>query len=210
MESRKYNEEPQITAQPKSPSDALLAGPVPEPGLSVEPEELGRHFLSEATEQSNFESSIRDAAEMSISDPPPTDDALVSPAWEEDRSLWQQTIERGLQSGGFEGAGFGSGMSEAPIEGREQTRAADLEEEDDNEDTGVVASTIREVSLFDHEGTRPGEIEETRVEADEQAVQARHSEAARNDNRSAARRAASRQQDPGHHHSRRTVNGGRR
>ena len=207
MESRKFDEEPQITAQPKSPSDAFMAEPVPESGLSVEPEDLGRRFLSEATEQSNFESSISDAAEMSINDPPPTDNALVSPAWEEDRGLWQQTVERGLQSGGFEGAGFGSGMPDAPIEGREQSQTFD--QEDDDEDTGVVASTIRDVSLFDHEGKSPGEIEEAHVEADEQAVQARHSEAARNDNMSAVRRAGSRQQDP-RHHSRRAVSGSRR
>lgn len=39
-----------------SDSDRL---PVTEPGLSVDPEDLGRQFLRDATEQDNFESSIR-------------------------------------------------------------------------------------------------------------------------------------------------------
>ena len=42
------------------------ASPTPESGLSVEPEDLGTHWLNTATEQGNFESSYHDDHGMRI------------------------------------------------------------------------------------------------------------------------------------------------
>jgi hypothetical protein len=196
MESRKLDQEPQITAQPKSVADALMSGPVAEPGLSVDPEELGRHFLSEATEQANFESMMGgDAAEMYINAPAPSDDPLTSPVWEEHRSIWQQTVERSLETGVFEDI-----MFEASPAGNEQVQGADHGFDDDDD---VVASSIREVSLFDREGRRPGEVVEPDIETDEQAAQTRRREAA--SDASGARRSGARPV-----RSRRAVGSGRR
>jgi hypothetical protein len=50
----------ELTAQPsRFDSDAVT--PVPETGLSVDPEDLGRQALVEATQQDNFESLHEDA-----------------------------------------------------------------------------------------------------------------------------------------------------
>ena len=57
MKARKKAREPRVTAQPKPIiSEVSGAEPVPEEGLSVDPEELGQSFLRYATEQGNFES----------------------------------------------------------------------------------------------------------------------------------------------------------
>ncbi len=45
----------ELTAQP-SQFDSDVTPPVPETGLSVEPEDLGRQALVDATQQDNFES----------------------------------------------------------------------------------------------------------------------------------------------------------
>jgi hypothetical protein len=199
MQSRKLDQEPQITAQPKSVADARMSSRIAEPGLSVEPEELGRHFLSEATEQANFESMMDDdSTEMYINAPAPTDDPLTSPVWAENRSIWQQTVERSLQGGAFEDV-----MFEPTLAGNEQVQGADHGFEDDDD---VVASSIREVSLFDREGRRPGEVVAPDIETDEQAAQTRRREAARFSDSGGARRTSARPVRS----SRRAVSSGRR
>jgi len=57
-------EEAEIVAE--SALDNEPAAPVEEPGLSVEPEDLGTQWLVAATEQGNFESSMGDIEEAGI------------------------------------------------------------------------------------------------------------------------------------------------
>lgn len=89
--------QPAITARPKPPSAEVRGGPISEPGLSVDPEDLGQQFLSEATEQANFESTRVDPPELDISREAPSDDALVGPNFDPDHSVWEQTVDLSLQ-----------------------------------------------------------------------------------------------------------------
>ena len=182
MESRKLDEEPQITAQPRRLADELMSRPITEPGLSVEPEDLGRQFLSEAMEQGNFESSEGGGTpEIYINNPAPSDAALTGSNWEQDRSVWQHTVEMSLQSGGIddmraEGSPADPGLEDQPVIDGEP------------EEVDVVARAIRGGSLFDHEGKNPGEVMSPSIETDEMAAGARKHEAAVRDEASAARR----------------------
>lgn len=186
MESRKTDHEPQITAQPKRLADELMGSPIAEPGLSVDPEDLGKQFLSEAMEQANFESfKGGDTPEMYINNPSPSDAALTGANWEQDRSVWQHTVEMSLQSGSIddmraEGSPDGAdlGLEDQPV----------MEDDDDPEEVDVVARNIHGASLFDHEGKNPGEVMSPSIETDEMAAGARKHDAAIRDEASAQRR----------------------
>ncbi len=186
MESRKTDHEPQITAQPKRLADELMANPVADPGLSVEPEDLGKQFLSEAMEQHNFESfKGGDTPEMYINNPSPSDAALTGANWEQDRSVWQHTVEMSLQNGSIddmraEGSPEGAdlGLEDQPV----------MEDDDQPEEVDVTSRAIRGASLFDHEGRNPGEVMSPSIETDEMAAGARKHDAAIRDQASAERR----------------------
>ncbi len=95
--------EKEVTARPRPISQDLRRPPVADPGLSVDPEDLGRQFLSEATQQQNFESSDRgDASELSIVEGAPSDDALTGPSFDPDHDVWEQTVDLDLESGGVD------------------------------------------------------------------------------------------------------------
>lgn len=184
MESRKFEDEPQITAQPKRIADELMASPVVEPGLSVEPEDLGKQFLSDAAVQDNFESfQGGDTPDMYINNPAPSDAALTGSNWEQDRGVWQHTVEMSLQNGSID---------EARVEGSPQGAGMGLEDQhgtdDEPEDVDMVNANIRGASLFDHEGAQPGEVRSPSIETDEMAAGARKHEAAIRDQSSAERR----------------------
>jgi hypothetical protein len=95
--------EKEVTARPRPISQELRRPPVAEAGLSVDPEDLGRQFLSEATQQQNFESSDGgDASELSIVEGAPSDDALTGPSFDPDHDVWEQTVDLDLESGGVD------------------------------------------------------------------------------------------------------------
>lgn len=182
MESRKLEDEPQITAQPKRVADELLASPFAEPGLSVEPEDLGKQFLSDALEQDNFES-LRggETPDMYANNPSPSDAALTGANWEQDKSVWQHTVEMSLQNGSIDEARVDASPEGADL-GLEDRTGEEPEEVD------MVHRTIRGGSLFDHEGAQPGEVMSPSIETDEMAASARKHEAAIHDKASAERR----------------------
>jgi hypothetical protein len=181
MSSRRLDQEPEITAQPRTISDELRGNPIAEPGLSVQPEDLGRQFLSEATEQANFESSRGgDTPEMYPNDPAPTDEALTGAVWEQDRSLWEQTVNMTLQAGGLDEA-----REQGSIEGNEQAQGLFAEEPGD---VDMIEDDIHDMSLLDREAERPGEVKEPKVLTDEQDEASRKREAANADTMSAVRR----------------------
>ncbi len=184
MESRKLDDEPQITAQPRRIADELKASPFSEPGLSVDPEDLGKQFLGDAMEQANYESFQGGGTpDMYINNPAPTDAALTGANWEQDRSVWQHTVEMSLQSGSLDEA-RGQGSPDGAGVGLEDQAAI----EQDPEEVDIVASNIRGASLFDHEGKSPGEVRSPFIETDEMAVGARRHDAAMRDHASAERR----------------------
>ena len=85
--------ERELTAQPKSIEDELGIVEEHEVGLSVDPDDLGRNFLSEAMDQGNFESELRgDGAD-------PSDSALTGPNFESDHDIWENTVSLTMQRG---------------------------------------------------------------------------------------------------------------
>jgi hypothetical protein len=143
--------EPEITAQPRPLSDDLgsLTG---EDGLSVDPDDLGAHFLSEAIEQGDL--SPRGAAdyELSLQSGSETDAAMVGPNFESDNSLWEQTVGLAVQTAG----GVDQLRASAAIAADELDAALD-EEDDEEQAVSVTESHIRELSLFDREAPESGE-----------------------------------------------------
>jgi hypothetical protein len=93
-----------VTARPRPIPEELTKRPVAESGLSVDPEDLGAQFLTDATEQNNFESSdVGDEGELSIVEGAPSDDALTGPNFDPDHDVWEQTVDLALDSDGLDG-----------------------------------------------------------------------------------------------------------
>ena len=90
----------ELTAQPRSLRDELKRRPIAEEGLSVDADELGRQFLAGATEQDNYESEDDEREELSATGASPTDDALVSPSFDVDEGVWDETVDLTLQEQG--------------------------------------------------------------------------------------------------------------
>ena len=149
MQRRSREDQPQPTAQPRRARDQLKADPVTDSGLSVAPEDLGRQFLRDATEQDNFESSRGgDTPEMSIVEGAPSDDALPGPTFDPDQTIWESTIDLSLESGGLDEM-----REESSPEGNDSTQG--LYEEEEEIDLG--REYVREGSLLDREGDALGE-----------------------------------------------------
>lgn len=101
MSPHKQTTEPEeeVTVQPRPLSDEIARPTAHEPGLSVDPEDLGTHFLNQATEQGNFESEEGDADGRALIEGPPSDEPLSGPNFEPERDVWEQTVDLALQSG---------------------------------------------------------------------------------------------------------------
>jgi hypothetical protein len=144
----------------------MISGTDSESGLSVDPEDLGTHFLSEAIEQGNFHSvSGGQGLELSIASSPPSDEALAGPNFESEHSVWEQTVDLALQNPELQGM---SGTGEP---------AGTQQEERDNlgrdSDVRTTDSHIRELSLFDRESDEPGETTEPEAPAEDGGRHAR-------------------------------------
>jgi hypothetical protein len=154
---RAANAEP--TARPRPISQELPAGAFVEEGLSVDPEDLGAHFLVGATEQRNFES-LRpaDLAELSITSGAASDEPLVGPNMDVEQTPWEQAVELTLQSG----------SREPPT--LEAAVGADEEEDRDagSREVNLLGASIKEGSLFD-EDDEPGDTEAPRTTTDDSA-----------------------------------------
>ena len=100
--------------------------PVVESGLSVEPEDLGRQFLRDATEQDNFESELEAVA---------VDPGLLV--------LGQVVSEATLEASGHDGYELPS--SSALVAGQYGESA----EEPHSDEVNVASNVVREASLFD-------------------------------------------------------------
>jgi hypothetical protein len=142
-------ETPEITAQPRPVTDEMLSSLSFDDGLSVDPEDLGSHFLSEATEQGDFQSVLSgQVLELSLASAPPSDSALTGPNFEPDASVWEQTVDIALQNVGLELLPLTTTESESDAT------------QDNERDSRVSESHIRELSLFDRESAEEGETTE--------------------------------------------------
>lgn len=160
------------TAQPRRISQELGAV-APEPGLSIDSDQLGSHFLSEATEQGNFSSAAPPASELSPADAASSDRALPGPNFDEDHSSWEQTVNMTLQHGGEDEVRGEAGFEAADSD--ELGEPIDVLDHDDEPDTEQLElslhdSGIRDVSLFDREdeaGEEPDDTEEPELDTED-------------------------------------------
>jgi len=114
-----------------------------DPGLSIDPEDLGLQFLRDATEQDNFESEFQPEA-------PTVPDSLV---------LGQMTSDESLLSAGQEEIRVS--YEPPPI------TPAEEHEEPFLSDVDLLSNVIYEASLFDHPLEQDDETQSPRVESDE-------------------------------------------
>jgi hypothetical protein len=157
---KKVDEDIEITAQPKSISDELGQQAGHEQGLSVEPEDLGRAFLSDATEQGNFESARGgENEELWMSSAARTDDAITGPNFEVDHDVWENTVNLSIQNG--------ETASVDPLVEEQDDGLHMLDDDVESEDIDLTESVIQEASLLDHEGEELGETESPEINTDD-------------------------------------------
>jgi hypothetical protein len=149
------DEELEITAQPKSLGEELAVQIGHEQGLSVDPEDLGRTWLSDATEQGNFESARGgENDDLWASSAASSDEALPGPNFEVDKDVWENTVSLVLQNGA-------GAVSNPLVEDEDSVSDDGLHAIADREsgDIDLTQSSVQEASLFDHEVDEPGETE---------------------------------------------------
>jgi len=133
----------------------------PEEGLSVDADQLGDRFLSDATEQSNFEGELEQ--ELSLHDGAMSDEALASEDLDADGTIWDQTIRRSPRSDIRE-------IRNVAVrgDGVDPDSPDDEDTEDAPRTVDVRQTHIVNASLFDDETDEPGETRSPTVRADDQ------------------------------------------
>jgi hypothetical protein len=145
----KHEPDRELTARPRRAAEDLTTRPVSEQGLSIDPEDIGRQWLSDATEQGNFESSSGgDTPEISITGGAPSDDPLPGPNFESDHSVWESTVELSMQSGGPDEA-----LEDVSPEGNEQSQGLTF----GAREVDLSGESVTEMSLLDEEGEELGD-----------------------------------------------------
>jgi hypothetical protein len=137
--------ESEITAQPRQLSDEVGLSDGGQGGLSVDPEDLGVRFLSEATEQGEALTHPMMDSELSLIGGPGSDEVLTPPNFERENTLWEQTVDLVTQT---ENA---AAQLRAPGVFDDESEPSDRELEEEDE-LRTTESSIRELSLFDREG----------------------------------------------------------
>jgi hypothetical protein len=148
-----------ITAQPiGAPEELGRRSPGHEVGLSVEPDELGRNFLSDATEQGNFESQYDDSTELS--EGPRSDDALTGPNFEPGNDVWENTVNLTLQ-----GSEDDEPLVDDHVDGMRFME--DDDETTSSDELDMTENALHEVSLLDREGEEQGETDSPQLRTED-------------------------------------------
>jgi hypothetical protein len=164
--------EPEITAQPHSYASELGIAPRDESGLSIAPEDLGNHFLSEAVEQGDL--SARDAAELEL--------AMLNDPESEDRpslelSVWTRmvdlaTVDESASERLTAAAAFAADAALEDAPGPAELDR-DAQQEAGSGPIRVTDSAIRERSLLDAEGPAFNETVSPEIDAEDSGHHAR-------------------------------------
>ncbi len=129
-----------------------------EVGLSVDAEDLGRNFLSDATEQGNFESEYDESVELS--EGPQTDEALDGPNFEVTNDVWENTVNQTLQ-----GSTDHEPLIDDHVDGMRFME--DDDEETSSDDLDLTQNSLHEASLLDQEGEELGETKEPELHTED-------------------------------------------
>jgi hypothetical protein len=169
MPRRKLGEDlERITVWPRAAPDELGSIAPPESGLSVEPEEIGAQFLSNATEQglSDWPESPDDDADFSGAggaDGADDGGGFDEAAYEEDPFGWERRITRSLRLGTLRSPVPRTGTRRALPD--DSARADHLGHALDAID--LTEEAIQEASLLDHESEELGEVESPELRTDD-------------------------------------------
>jgi hypothetical protein len=152
-------------------SDDLGRETASEPGLSIDPDDLGNRFLREATEQGDFDPAPVSELELALmEDPTGDDDMVVGASFAYVRSVWDQTVDIQLQTRGA------SDQLREPAPSPDDDFDAAFDEprpQEGNDTVHVAQSYIREVSLLDREGSEGDETEVPDVDTEDGGRHAR-------------------------------------
>jgi hypothetical protein len=155
-----------ITVWPRAASEELGSIAPPESGLSVEPEEIGAQFLSNATEQglSDWPDAPDDGDYTAGGDEDGATVGFDEKSFELDPRGWERRITRSLRLGKF---------TELPSPKTGVRRVRELTEEHENhlghalDEIDLTEEAIQEASLLDHEGDEMGEVESPNLRTDD-------------------------------------------
>lgn len=160
MPRRKSGEERrEITVWPRAMSDELGSIPPSDSGLSVDTEDIGARFLSNAVEERSSQwPADRDTGSYSFDDGSSEDgDGFDEAGYAADPRGWEQRITRSLRVGKFRAL-------LAPPE--ENNDPGELPEHDWDE-LDLTDENVQEASLLDHEGEELGEVVSPHLRTDD-------------------------------------------
>jgi hypothetical protein len=154
--------DPEFTAQPRPIADQMALDASAEPGLPVDPEDLGARFLTDAIEQGDFDPGRSAPRDVSLFESPAGDEPLLEPNFAPTNSIWEQTVD----------------VSVRTANDAQQLRGPTLLSEEDEDGEGphvseatqplhLTQSSIRELSLFDREGDEANETVAPEVDVEE-------------------------------------------
>jgi hypothetical protein len=148
----------ELTAQPRPLSDEFGASDGGQAGLSVDPENLGVRFLSEATEQGDALPHPLMESELSPATGPDSDAVLTPPNFEHENTLWEQTVDLVTQTQNSADQLRGSPVITDDDDALEQELEREVQREMEREphteeapELRLPESDIRELSLLDRE-----------------------------------------------------------
>jgi hypothetical protein len=165
----------ELTAQPVGLAEELNVHlRDSEEGLSIEPEEMGRQYLSDAIEQGDYEAvPDSDADELSIDSGASSDRALSGPNIEAEDDIWENTVNQTLEAGSAERALEELAPAASAVERADDELDEELESPEDVDELDLTDTNVHEASLFDHEGKELGEVESPELNTDDTHTHAR-------------------------------------
>ncbi len=163
--------DPEVTAQPRPLSDDLVGYLVAsdENDLSIRPEDLGSHFLSEAVQQGELAG--HDVAELELALLDEQEDSDTAPSTVAELEVWSRMLDLAAEGG----SDLSEPMREAADYGADSLDAERLLQRDSTPSISARwdHSVIREISLLDREGTSADETIAPEVDFEDSGRHAR-------------------------------------
>jgi hypothetical protein len=172
----------EVTAQPRPIADELALDASAEPELSVDPEDLGARFLSDAVEQGDFSPGQAWRSDSSLSAIPAGDQPLAGTNFVAGNSVWEQTVDLESRT-----QGAADQLREPAALSDDDNFDSQLErpERPDNDNRGRnsglrirVAASMPELSLLDRKGAEGDETMSPDLGADDLDEQGSHTQPA--------------------------------
>lgn len=165
MPRRKGADPAEINAYPRAAWEEIgSVPPPPESGLSIEAEDIGSQFLSNATEQAPPLWPGEDAVGESLEEEEWESGGGLAEAFQDlDPASWERAITRSLRVGRLSSEDYPSARTKL------RRRAAELEEPPAHswDELDLTDESIQEASLLDHEGAELGEVESPPLRTDD-------------------------------------------